>query len=150
MTCIPSNHTTSQQRRCSDIVTTVLRHCVFAGLARYVNFSGTGTIFCGGSSVKIDFAFCWKGVYSEKDRICSRGSKFFPFRVYPFQNGLDIQKSKQEITKVIKWQKIYQVYLPSRHMTLIQRRLNVDATSWRCVDVESTLYKRHVSAGYCH
>ena len=32
-------------------------------------------------------------------------------------------------------------------MTLIQRRLNVDATSWRCIDVEPTLYKRHVPAG---
>ena len=36
---------------------------------------------------------------------------------------------------------------PSGHMTLKQRRLNVDATSWRCIDVEPTLYKRHVSAG---
>ena len=32
-------------------------------------------------------------------------------------------------------------------MTLIQRRLNVDATSWRCIDVEPTLYKRHVPTG---
>ena len=38
--------------------------------------------------------------------------------------------------------------LPSRHRTLIQRRLNVDATSWRCVDVEPTLFKHHVPAGY--
>ena len=36
----------------------------------------------------------------------------------------------------------------SRHMTSIQRRLNVDATSRRCIDVETTLYRRHVSAGY--
>ena len=35
---------------------------------------------------------------------------------------------------------------PSRHMTSIQRRLNVDATSWRCIDVESTLHRRHVPA----
>ena len=34
-------------------------------------------------------------------------------------------------------------------MMFIQRRLNVDATSWRCIDVEATLYKRHVPAGYC-
>ena len=34
-------------------------------------------------------------------------------------------------------------------MTLIQRRLNVDATSWRrCIDVEPTLCKCHVPAGY--
>ena len=36
---------------------------------------------------------------------------------------------------------------PNPHMTLIQRRLNVDATSWRYIDVEPTLYKRHVPAG---
>ena len=33
-------------------------------------------------------------------------------------------------------------------MTSIQCRLNVDATSWRCIDIETTLYKRHVPAGY--
>ena len=32
-------------------------------------------------------------------------------------------------------------------MTFIQRRFNVDATSWRCINVEATLYRRHVSAG---
>ena len=37
--------------------------------------------------------------------------------------------------------------IPSRHMALIQRRLNVDATSWRCIDVEPTLYKYHVPTG---
>ena len=36
---------------------------------------------------------------------------------------------------------------PSGHMTFKQRRLNVDATSWRCIDVEATLYKREVPAG---
>ena len=38
--------------------------------------------------------------------------------------------------------------LPCRHMTLIQRRLNVDATSWHCIEVELTLYKHHVPAGF--
>ena len=33
-------------------------------------------------------------------------------------------------------------------MTFIQRRINVDATSWRCIDVEATLCKRHVLAGH--
>ena len=41
------------------------------------------------------------------------------------------------------------LYCPSRHMTSIQRRLNVDATSWCCINVETTLYKRHVPAGVC-
>ena len=39
---------------------------------------------------------------------------------------------------------------PSRHAKLRQRRINVDATSWRCVDVDVTLYKRHVPAGLTH
>ena len=30
--------------------------------------------------------------------------------------------------------------------TLRQRRINVDATSWRCIDVDTALYKRHVPA----
>ena len=32
------------------------------------------------------------------------------------------------------------ISFPSGHMTLIQRQLIVDATSWRCIDVEPTLY----------
>ena len=32
-------------------------------------------------------------------------------------------------------------------MTFIQRRINVDATSWRCIDVDSTLSQRGVPAG---
>ena len=39
---------------------------------------------------------------------------------------------------------------PSRQVTLRQRRINVDATSWRCIDVDTTLYKRHVPAGSIH
>ena len=32
-------------------------------------------------------------------------------------------------------------------MRFIQRRINVDATLWRCIDVDATLYKRHMPAG---
>ena len=32
------------------------------------------------------------------------------------------------------------------HATLRQRRINVDAISWRCIDVDATLYKRHLPA----
>ena len=35
---------------------------------------------------------------------------------------------------------------PSGHITILQRRFNVNETSWRCIDVEATLYKRHVPA----
>ena len=34
-------------------------------------------------------------------------------------------------------------------MTFIQRRLNVDATSWRCIDVEATLYKMSCARWVC-
>ena len=39
------------------------------------------------------------------------------------------------------------VLIPSGHTTFIQRHLNVNAMSWRCIDVEATLYRRYVSAG---
>ena len=39
-------------------------------------------------------------------------------------------------------------YTPSWHMMFIQRRLNVDATSWRCIDIEATLCKHHAPAGH--
>ena len=50
-------------------------------------------------------------------------------------------------------QKIFFLFLneniPRGHMALIQRHLNVDATSLCCIDVEPTLYKRPVPAGIC-
>ena len=42
----------------------------------------------------------------------------------------------------------YWALIPSGHMTFIQRRFNVDATSWRCIDVEATLYLRYMPAGF--
>ena len=36
-------------------------------------------------------------------------------------------------------------FLPSGHMTFIQLRVNVYATTWCCIDVDTTLYKRRVS-----
>ena len=54
----------------------------------------------------------------------------------------------QTISKLLLWappfwnfRRLYDVML-NRHMTLIQRRLYGDATSWRCIDVEPTLHKR--------
>ena len=43
---------------------------------------------------------------------------------------------------------VSRVIFPSRQMTLIQCRLKVDATLWRCIDIEPTLHKRHVPAGF--
>ena len=37
--------------------------------------------------------------------------------------------------------------IPCGHATLKQRRINVDTTSGRCMDVDATLHKRQVSAG---
>ena len=36
---------------------------------------------------------------------------------------------------------IHMKYTPCGHMAFIQRRFNVDATFWRCIDVTGTLYK---------
>ena len=60
-----------------------------------------GYTFRGNDSVKIDFAPSCKGVYSKRKEFAPRGSKFFPFRVDPFLEGLDVQKRKQEVTKVV-------------------------------------------------
>ena len=38
-------------------------------------------------------------------------------------------------------------FVPSGHMRFTQRRINVDAALWRCIDVNATLYKLHVPAG---
>ena len=35
---------------------------------------------------------------------------------------------------------------PRGHVTLRQCGTNVDATSWRCTDIDATLFKRHVPA----
>ena len=35
----------------------------------------------------------------------------------------------------------------SGHMALIQRHINVDATSWRCIDVDTTLFQSFVPTG---
>ena len=37
---------------------------------------------------------------------------------------------------------------PSGHMAFMQRRINVDVTPWRYIDVDTTLHRRDVHAGY--
>ena len=37
---------------------------------------------------------------------------------------------------------------PSRHTTFVQRRLNVDATSWRCIDVDAMLSQHCARASW--
>ena len=41
----------------------------------------------------------------------------------------------------------FSLFIQSNLMTFIQRRINVDATSWRCIDVDATLHKHHLPAG---
>ena len=36
--------------------------------------------------------------------------------------------------------------VPNGHKIIIQRRINVDATSWRCIDLNATLYKHGVTS----
>ena len=40
----------------------------------------------------------------------------------------------------------WRLYNVAATSSFIQRRFNVDAASWRCIDVDATLYKRHVPA----
>ena len=51
------------------------------------------------------------------------------------------------INPILHFCACWKIHFPCKHMTLIQRLLNVDATSWRCIDVGPTLFKRHVPAG---
>ena len=57
-----------------------------------------------------------------------------------------------EILKAIFWRKKKYLLLADfairGQMTFIQRRFYVEATSLRCIDINATLYKRHVPAGY--
>ena len=53
----------------------------------------------------------------------------------------------QILAKSAKFRNAKGEFEPSGHATLTQRRINVDATSRRCIDVDTTLYKRHVPAG---
>ena len=56
--------------------------------------------------------------------------------------------------RALGWVKVDRVALvtesdakyPRKHMTFM-RRINVDATSWRCMDVDTTLFQRCVPAG---
>ena len=47
-----------------------------------------GYTFSRGNSVKIDFSLFWKGVYSKRKESAPLGSRFFPFRVDPFLEGV--------------------------------------------------------------
>ena len=51
------------------------------------------------------------------------------------QNIMTRQKGSIAITNI----------KPTGHMTFIQPNINVDATLWRCIDVNAALYKRQVS-----
>ena len=55
-----------------------------------------------------------KGVYAKRKEFAPKGSKFFPFRVYPFSKG-DLCAGKQtgshkSYRPCKKWRKLYQVY----------------------------------------
>ena len=57
----------------------------------------------------------WKRVYSKGKDFASLGSKFFPFRVDPFQKGLVCRKAKgipKRCLPLLKWPEIYQVQVP--------------------------------------
>ena len=90
-----------------------------------------------------------KGVSLNKKEFSPFSFKSRPFsevgsrHIYPFQ------KRGQNVFTALPSPVVYLFPLTyaSRHMTFIQRRINVDATSWRCIDVDTTLSQRWVPTG---
>ena len=69
------------------------------------------------------------------------GHPHFLFNIFNINELFFMEKRMHSVIEITVWS------TPSWHMTFIQLRLNVDATSWPCIDIEATLCKRHVSAG---
>ena len=66
----------------------------------YSCLKATGYTLLGFISVKTVIVPFRKGVYSKRKEFAPFGSKFFSFRVDPFQKRLVAQGSKQEVTKL--------------------------------------------------
>ena len=47
------------------------------------------------------FCFPSESVTSKRKEFAPFGDKFFPLRVHPFQQELELQESKQEMTEVV-------------------------------------------------
>ena len=67
-------------------------------------------------SMEIVLPTCRKGF---RKKLAPYGSKFFPFRVDPFQKGLGVQESKQEVTKVISLAKMAENLLRASNSLII-------------------------------
>ena len=65
----------------------------------------------------IVFASLLKRVYSERKEFAPLGSKFFPFRIDPFQKRLGLQESK-EVTEVFSFVKECGKSTKSSHVPL--------------------------------
>ena len=75
------------------------------------------------------------------------GRDRFPASTQRFYNVASISwRSYNVMSTSIRYEIIQRLH-KRRCMTFIQCRIDVDATSWRCIDVYATLYKRHVPAG---
>ena len=62
-----------------------------------------------------------------------RKLSFFLCRLFPEDDNNKKRKKKRQM-------EVWHMNNPCGHMTCTHRRLNVDATSWRYIDVEATLY----------
>ena len=56
------------------------------------------------SNSTLDFAASWEGLFSKRKEFAFLESKFMPFSLDPFEKGLDVQESKQQVAEVA-WQK---------------------------------------------
>ena len=93
----------------------------------------------GVDSIKIFFFSSEKGSTLNGKNLLPHGSKFFPFRVDPFQNG-----ARQPGLCCQKWQKIYQVYpVPLKSLDTLENKKKEKIMS-KCLlkHVPSMLAKR--------
>ena len=66
-----------------------------------------------------------KGVCSKRKEFAPMGSKFFPFRVDAFSEGLSLQEFKQEDTKVVSLVQNGREKLPSASLSLKSNDLKI-------------------------
>ena len=66
---------------------------------------GGGGGGAGGALALSELLYLLKRINSIRKEFAPTGSKFFPFRVAPFQKEFEVPKSKQEVTNVVSLHK---------------------------------------------
>ena len=69
------------------------------GVTEYAYYTGEGYTSSKATVVRL-FCPLLESVYSKGKELTPNVSKVLPFRTDPFQKGLSVQDSKQEVTKI--------------------------------------------------